>query len=48
MNNWSEILDRFLLQARSGDLKTKSYPNEWSDLRFRISFGMGMAARHSH
>ena len=45
MKNWHEILNKFILQSKSGDLKTSSYPKEWSDLRFRISFGMGAAAR---
>lgn len=45
MDNWTTILNTFLLQAQKGDLKTASYPNEWSDLRMRVSFGMGMPAR---
>lgn len=45
MSNWPEILNSFLLQAKTTDLKTSSYPKEWSDLRLRISFGMGMPAR---
>lgn len=45
MNDWTTLLKKFLLQAQAGDLKTSSYPKEWSDLRLRISFGMGMPAR---
>src|SRR5271157_4022324 len=45
MNEWIKLLKKFLLQAQAGDLKTSSYPKEWSDLRLRISFGMGMPAR---
>jgi len=45
MNDWPNLLRKFLLQAQTGDLKKSSYPKEWSDLRLRISFGMGMPAR---
>jgi len=45
MDNWKKILDTFLLQARKGDLKTSSYQREYSDLKMKVSFGMGMPAR---
>jgi len=45
MNNWSTILSTFLLQTQNKDLKTSSYPKEWSDLKMRVSFGMGAPAR---
>ena len=45
MNNWKEILDTFLLQAQKSDLKTSSYPKEFSDLKMKVSFGMGVSAR---
>lgn len=45
MNNWSTILNTFLLQAQKGELKTSSYPKEWSDLKMKVSFGMGAPAR---
>jgi len=45
MNDCPNLLNKFLLQAQAGDLKTSSYPKEWSDLRLRVSFGMGMPAR---
>lgn len=40
-----ELLNRFILQSQSGDLKTSIYPKEWDSLRMKISFGMGMPAR---
>ena len=45
MNKWIEILNKFLLQTQTDELKYSSYPKEWSDLVFRISFGMGVPAR---
>ena len=45
MDTWPKILNTFLIQAQESDLKTSLYPKEWSDLRLRISFGMGAPAR---
>ena len=45
MDSWKQILDTFLLQTKTGDLKTSSYPKEYSDLKMKVSFGMGMPAR---
>ena len=45
MNSWREILDKFILQAQTTDLKTASYPKEWSNFRTKVSFGMGAPAR---
>lgn len=45
MNNWSAILEQFLLQAQREDLKTSPYPKEWAGLKMRVSFGMGTPAR---
>lgn len=45
MTNWKTILDTFILQAQKGDLKTATYPKEWSDLKVKVSFGMGSPAR---
>ncbi len=45
VNNWTKILVAFLNQSKEGDLKTSQYPKEWSDLRMKVSFGMGMPAR---
>jgi hypothetical protein len=40
-----QILDTFLIQAQKEELKTSSYPKEWSGLKMRVSFGMGAPAR---
>lgn len=45
MNSWQFLLNEFLLQVQKGDLKTSSYPNEWSNLKMKVSFGMGSSAR---
>jgi len=45
MNNWPTILNTFLLQAQKGDLKVSAYPREWSNLKMKVSFGMGVPAR---
>jgi hypothetical protein len=45
MDTWKKILDSFLLQAQTGELKTSTYPKEYSDLKMKVSFGMGMPAR---
>jgi len=45
MNNLSEILESFILQADKGDLTTAQYPKEWGDLKMKTSFGMGSPAR---
>jgi hypothetical protein len=45
MDNWKKILDIFLLQAQTGELKTSTFPKEYSDLKMKVSFGMGMPAR---
>lgn len=45
MNSWTKILTDFLNQSKEGDLRTSQYPEEWSDLRMRVSFGMGTPAR---
>lgn len=45
MSGWQTILNAFLLQAQKGDLKTSSYPKEWSDLKMKVSFGQGVSAR---
>ncbi|MCX8125443.1 MAG: PDDEXK nuclease domain-containing protein [Spirochaetes bacterium] len=45
MNTWKKILDTFLLQAQTADLRTSEFPREYDDLRMRVSFGMGMPAR---
>ncbi len=45
MIHFKQTLDRFILQAHSGDLKTATYPKEYLDLRTKVSFGMGAPAR---
>lgn len=45
MDRWKKILDAFLLQAQTGELKTSTFPKEYSDLKMKVSFGMGMPAR---
>lgn len=45
MENLNGILNNFINQALSGDLKTSFYPKEWSSLRMKVSFGMGAPAR---
>ena len=39
------FLDQFVLQSHDGNLKTSQYLKEFSDLRMKVSFGMGMSAR---
>lgn len=43
--SFANNLKSFILQAKTSDLKTSTYPKEWSDLRLRVSFGMGSPAR---
>jgi hypothetical protein len=45
MKNIYTILNNFIIQSRSGDLKTSAYPKDWQDLKLKVSFGMGMPAR---
>ena len=45
MNSLSELLQEFIIQANEGSLKTSKYPKEFLDLKMKVSFGMGMAAR---
>lgn len=40
-----EFLRNFLSQAHEGNLKTSHYNKDYSDLRMKVSFGMGVAAR---
>lgn len=45
MDNLLQLINEFLVQAHKGDLKTSSYPKEWSGLKMKVSFGMGAPAR---
>jgi 5-methylcytosine-specific restriction protein B len=40
-----EILDNFLKQAKTDNLKTSDYPRYYSDLILKVSFGQGTPAR---
>lgn len=40
-----EFLSKFILQAGENNLKTSEYPKEFDNLKMKVSFGMGMAAR---
>ena len=41
MEKWNEILETFILQAIDGGLKTSLYPKDYSDLKMKVSFGIG-------
>jgi len=41
----SYILNKFILQAKAGDLKTSGYPKDFNGLTLKISFGMGALAK---
>ena len=44
--NFDEILDRFLAQAQTDDLKVKGkYPKEFEGLEIKVSFGQGNLSR---
>ena len=45
MKSLPEILNEFIIQANEGSLKTARYPKEFLDLKMKVSFGMGVAAR---
>lgn len=45
MSEELNFLDSFIVQAHEGSLKTSQYSKEFSDLKMKVSFGMGMAAR---
>ena len=40
-----DILTSFLAQAKTDNLKTKQYPNDYSLLKMKVSFGQGNLAR---
>ena len=40
-----EFLSKFIIQAGENNLKTLEYPREFDNLKMKVSFGMGMAAR---
>lgn len=45
MNSLLNILNNFVNQSQTKDLKSFSYPKEWNDLNMKVSFGMGTPAR---
>lgn len=45
MDSLQEVLQSFIIQSLSGDLKTSGYPKEWDLLNMKTSFGMGAPAR---
>ena len=45
MEKWKTILDKFILQSKTSDLRTASYPKEWAGAFVKASFGMGSPAR---
>jgi 5-methylcytosine-specific restriction protein B len=45
MEDFSKILYKYLNQAQADNLKVNSYPKGYSDLKIRISFGMGSLTR---
>lgn len=45
MNKIKEILNSFILQSLTKDLKTSFYAREWNGLLMKASFGMGTPAR---
>jgi len=45
MQDIKSILDKFIFQAQTSDLKSSDYPKEYSDLKMKVSFGMGAPAR---
>ncbi len=45
MDSLKKILNNFIVQAQTKDLKTSSYVKEWNNLSVKVSFGMGTPAR---
>ena len=47
MNNLNEILNSFIKQSKTNNLKTLDYPKSFLDLKMKTSFGQGNPARVS-
>ena len=45
MNSLNEILNAFIIQSKTGNLKVSHYPKEYLDLKMKVSFGMGASAK---
>lgn len=43
--NPSEFLSKFIIQSGENNLRTLEYPREFDNLKMKVSFGMGMAAK---
>lgn len=41
----SELINNFIEQAKTSDLKTKHYPKNFEDLKIKVSFGAGNTAQ---
>lgn len=42
---YKKILDKFILQSQTDNLKTSEYQKEYLDLKMKVSFGMGQRAK---
>lgn len=45
MSQGISFINQFILQSHDGNLKTSQYSKDFVDLKMKVSFGMGMAAR---
>jgi 5-methylcytosine-specific restriction protein B len=45
MNDAASIIEQFLKDAASGNLKTRHYPKEFQSLQMKVSFGQGGLAK---
>ncbi len=47
MEKVNEILNSFIQQSKTDNLKWSAYPKEYLDLNMKVSFGQGVPARVS-
>ena len=47
MENINPILENFILQSKTNNLKVLNYPKVFADLKMKVSFGQGVPARVS-
>ena len=47
MENINSILENFILQSKTNNLKVLNYPKIFADLKMKVSFGQGVPARVS-
>ena len=45
MNSLNEIINSFLIQSKTENLKWSNYPRDYLDLKMKVSFGQGVPAR---